>query len=124
MIAGYDSNRCVEVSAHGAVDGSPLRLWDCGGAAWQSWDVRPDGTVRAMGMCLDIAGASADSGTTIQLARCNGGWAQQFALNAAHDLVNTSLGKCVDARDHGTANGTGLQLWDCVGGSNQKWYLR
>lgn len=107
-----------------AVDSSPLRLWDCTGGAAQTWDFRPDGTVRAMGMCLDVAGASADDGTVIQLARCNGGWAQQFGLNPAHDLVNTHLGKCVDARDHGSGNGTGLQLWECTGTSNQKWYLR
>ncbi|WP_043475325.1 ricin-type beta-trefoil lectin domain protein, partial [Kitasatospora sp. MBT66] len=69
MIAGYGSERCAEVSAHAAVDGSALRLWDCAGSAWQSWEFRPDGSVRSMGLCLDVAGASAADGTAIQLAR-------------------------------------------------------
>ncbi|WP_405884593.1 ricin-type beta-trefoil lectin domain protein [Streptomyces sp. NBC_01136] len=122
-IVGYGSSKCVEVSAHAGVDGSPLRLWGCDGDAWQKWVFKSDGSVRAMGLCLDIANASQSDGAVIQLATCNGGWAQRFNLNSSHDLVNTVIGKCVDAKDSGTANGTRLQLWDCGGTSNQKWYL-
>ncbi|MEU2424752.1 RICIN domain-containing protein [Streptomyces sp. NPDC007851] len=122
-IVGYASSKCVEVSAHAGKDGSPLRLWGCDGDAWQKWVFKSDGSVRSMGLCLDIANASKDNGTAVQLATCNGGWAQKFNLNSSHDLVNSVIGKCVDARDSGTANGTRLQLWDCAGTSNQKWHL-
>ncbi|MFG2960339.1 ricin-type beta-trefoil lectin domain protein [Streptomyces sp. NPDC048291] len=122
-IVGYDSSKCVEVSAHAGTDGSPLRLWGCDGDAWQKWVFRSDGSVRSMGLCLDIADASQDNGAAVQLATCNGGWAQKFNLNSSHDLVNTVIGKCVDAKDAGTGNGTRLQLWDCTGASNQKWHL-
>ncbi|MEU5095081.1 ricin-type beta-trefoil lectin domain protein [Streptomyces sp. NPDC020996] len=122
-IVGYGSSKCIEVSAHAGVDGSPLRLWGCDGHAWQQWVFKSDGSVRSMGRCLDIANASQADGAVIQLATCNGGWAQRFRLNSAHDLVNTQIGKCVDAKDSGTANGTRLQLWDCAGTSNQKWRL-
>lgn len=123
MIMGYGSSRCVGVSAHEASDGSPLTLQSCGGSAWQKWVFASDGTVRSEGMCMDIANASNDDGATIQLARCNGGWAQKFNLNSSHDLVNTRIGMCVDAKDMGTAAGTRLQLWECGGTSNQKWHL-
>ncbi|WP_275539753.1 RICIN domain-containing protein [Streptomyces hyaluromycini] len=122
-IVGYASSKCVEVSAHAGADGSPLRLWGCDGDAWQKWVFKSDGSVRSMGLCLDIANASQDNGAAIQLATCNGGWAQKFNLNSSHDLVNSVIGKCVDAKDSGTANGTRLQLWDCAGTSNQKWRL-
>ncbi|MGW5651275.1 ricin-type beta-trefoil lectin domain protein [Streptomyces humi] len=122
-IAGYASSKCIEVSAHAGVDGSPLRLWGCDGDAWQKWVFKSDGSVRSMGLCLDIANASQDNGATVQLATCNDGWAQKFNLNSSHDLVNSVIGKCVDAKDSGTANGTRLQLWDCAGTSNQKWHL-
>ncbi|MEU9345152.1 ricin-type beta-trefoil lectin domain protein [Streptomyces sp. NPDC048278] len=122
-IVGYASSKCVEVSAHAGTDGSPLRLWGCDGDAWQKWVFRSDGSVRSMGLCLDIADASQGNGATVQLATCNGGWAQKFNLNSSHDLVNTVIGKCVDAKDAGTGNGTRLQLWDCTGASNQKWHL-
>ncbi len=77
-IVGYGSSKCVEVSARSGVDGSPLRLWGCDGDAWQKWVFKSDGSVRSMGMCLDIADASESDGAAIQLATCNGGWAQRF----------------------------------------------
>lgn len=123
MIVGYASSRCVGVSAHKGSDGSPLTLQGCGGDAWQKWVFASDGSVRSMGLCMDIATASASNGAGIQLAHCNGGWAQKFNLNGSHDLVNTTIGKCVDAKDSGTSAGTRLQLWDCGGTSNQKWHL-
>ncbi|MFJ3423096.1 ricin-type beta-trefoil lectin domain protein [Streptomyces sp. NPDC086082] len=122
-LVGYGSSKCIEVSAHSGVDGSPLRLWGCDGDAWQKWVFKSDGSVRSMGLCLDIANASESDGAAIQLATCNGGWAQRFNLNGSHDLVNTVIGKCVDAKDSGTGNGTRLQLWSCGGTSNQKWHL-
>ncbi|MEU6028847.1 RICIN domain-containing protein [Streptomyces tauricus] len=121
-IVGYGSSKCVEVSDHGGADGSPLRLWGCDGDAWQKWVFKSDGSVRSMGLCLDIANASQTNGAAVQVATCNGGWAQRFELNGSHDLVNTVIGKCVDAKDQGTGNGTRLQLWDCNGASNQKWH--
>ncbi|MGY1495169.1 ricin-type beta-trefoil lectin domain protein [Streptomyces sp. QTS52] len=123
-IAGYPSSRCIEISSHSGTDGSPLRLWDCGGASWQKWVFKSDGSVRSMGLCMDAANAGTANGTRVQLAICNGGSAQQFNLNGSHDLVNIRAGKCVDAVDTGTGNGTRLQLWECEGSSNQKWYLK
>ncbi|WP_254709859.1 ricin-type beta-trefoil lectin domain protein [Streptomyces lunaelactis] len=124
MIVGYASSRCIEVAAHDGTDGSPLRLWDCGGDAWQKWVFRSDGSVRSMGLCMDIANASTANGTMIQLARCNGGWAQRFTVNSTHNLVNTQIGKCVDVTDSATGSGARLQLWDCASTSNQRWTLR
>ncbi|WP_345621308.1 RICIN domain-containing protein [Streptomyces ziwulingensis] len=121
-IVGYGSSKCVEVSDHNGSDGSPLRLWGCDGDAWQKWVFKSDGSVRSMGLCLDIAHTSQANGAAVQVATCNGGWAQRFELNGSNDLVNTVIGKCVDAADQGTGNGTRLQLWDCNGASNQKWY--
>ncbi|MHA5048822.1 ricin-type beta-trefoil lectin domain protein [Streptomyces sp. SD15] len=124
-IPSYDSGRCIAVSGaqrSTGRDGARLEIRDCDNGAWQKWDVRSDGTMRAFGLCMDLAGASTGNGTAIQLARCNGGWAQKFVLNKAHDLVNSHADKCVDVLDEKTANGTKLQLWSCTGTSNQKWY--
>ncbi|MDX2709990.1 RICIN domain-containing protein [Streptomyces sp. PA03-6a] len=123
-IRGHQSNRCITVTgAQDGVghDGRRLEIRDCDGHAWQKWDFRSDGTVRALGMCMDLAGAGTGNGTPIQLARCNGSWAQQISLNSAYDLVNHHADKCIDVVDKGTANGSKLQLWTCYGTSNQKW---
>ncbi|KJY24186.1 RICIN domain-containing protein, partial [Streptomyces sp. NRRL S-495] len=118
------SQRCIGTIGHRLSDGTGLELQDCTGGAWQTWDFRPDGTVRAGALCMDVAWGSVVNGTRIQVAICNGGPAQRFVLAGPEDLVNPQANKCVDAKDKGTAAGTPLQLWDCSGTPNQKWYLR
>ena len=126
LIIGNASNRCIDVTdAQNGVgkDGTQLQLWDCAGSANQKWDFRGDGTVRSVGMCMDVAWGSKDDGAHIQLARCSGNPAQQFVLSQQGDLVNPQADKCVDAKDNGTGNGTKLQLWSCAGTPNQKWHV-
>ncbi|WUH90751.1 ricin-type beta-trefoil lectin domain protein [Streptomyces sp. NBC_00433] len=123
-VYSHASGRCVTAGGSQntkAKDGTRLVIWSCVGGSWQKIDFRSDGTARMFGLCMDIAWASSNDGAAIQLANCNGGWAQQFKLNSAHDLVNTQIGKCVDVTDGGSANGTVLQLWSCGGTDNQKW---
>jgi hypothetical protein len=84
-----------------------------------------DGTIRAMGKCMNIGGGATYDGAGIGWVTCNGTGAQQFRLNDAHDLTNPQSGnKCVDVKDSGTGNGTRLQLWSCNGSDNQKWGRR
>lgn len=124
LIIGQGSNRCIDVpDAQDGIgrDGTKLHLWDCLGSANQKWEFQGDGTVRALGLCMDVANGSRDDGAPIQLARCSGNPAQQFVLSGAGDLVNPQADKCVDADAHGTDNGTRLLLWTCTGLPNQKW---
>ncbi|MEU1755123.1 ricin-type beta-trefoil lectin domain protein [Micromonospora matsumotoense] len=107
--------------APSAVDGQQLVIWGCNSSARQKWTFGGDGTIRTGSLCMDLADASSADGTRIQLATCNGGWAQKFWINGSGDLVNSAIGRCVDIRDSSTANGTGLQLWTCTGEANQKW---
>ncbi|MFI1932303.1 ricin-type beta-trefoil lectin domain protein [Streptomyces sp. NPDC020330] len=117
------SGRCIDVPGHNFSDGRPLFMWDCNGADAQKWRFASDGTIRVKDKCLDVANANFNDGTPIQIAWCNGADAQKFALNAAHDLVNTAVGKCVDIPDHSRNRGpeTYLILWTCTGLDNQKW---
>ncbi|OKI94833.1 hydrolytic protein [Streptomyces sp. CB01249] len=121
---GHASNRCIEMVAHKGADGSPLQIANCTGKNWQKWDFRPDGTIRSMGLCMDVAWGSHDNGAVIQIAWCSGNPAQQFVLSADHDLVNPQANKCVDVKNAQTGGGARLQLWDCNGQDNQKWSRR
>ncbi|MBD9703660.1 ricin-type beta-trefoil lectin domain protein [Streptomyces sp. ID01-12c] len=126
-IIGQGSNRCVDVTdaQNGkGKDGTPLQIWDCAGSANQRWDFRGDGTVRSLGLCMDVAWGSRDDGAVIQLARCSGNPAQQFVLSTEGDLVNPQADKCVDVKDNATRNGADLQLWTCAGTPNQKWRVK
>jgi glucosylceramidase len=80
-----------------------------------------DGTIRALGKCLEALGDQTADGTRIQISACRGGAAQQWRVTAGRDLVNPDADKCLDVKDFNAADGAALQLWTCVGGVNQKW---
>ncbi|MEU7876098.1 ricin-type beta-trefoil lectin domain protein [Dactylosporangium sp. NPDC049140] len=105
-----------------AVDGNQLQIWDCNGTGTQQWTFNADGSVGALGKCMDVSGGSTADGAVVQLWTCNGTGAQKFTLTAAGDLVNTQANKCVDVENVATANGSKLHLWTCNGASNQKWH--
>ncbi|MDT0445853.1 family 16 glycosylhydrolase [Streptomyces sp. DSM 41886] len=112
--------KCVDVAGAGTANGTPVQLYDCNGSAAQNWTIGTDGTIRALGKCLDIDGGTAD-GSPTQIWDCHGGPNQQWVANAAHDIVNPAADKCLDATGNSSANGTRLQLWTCTGAANQKW---
>ncbi|MEJ2852851.1 MULTISPECIES: ricin-type beta-trefoil lectin domain protein [unclassified Saccharothrix] len=120
-IVGWQ-DKCIDVPNSNGVDGQRLQLWDCNGTNAQNWTFPGDGTIRAFGLCMDVAWGSRDNGAAIQLATCSGNPAQQFVLSAAGDLVNPQANKCVDVTSWG-GTGTPLQQWECTGSSNQKWHL-
>ncbi|SFL33635.1 RICIN domain-containing protein [Streptomyces pini] len=121
-LVSKDSGKCL--SAGRGTDGTQLVLSTCNGSAEQRWDFRPDGTIRSKGLCMDVAWASKENGTAIQVARCSGNPAQQFHLNGTEDLVAGIADKCVDVYDGRTTDGTPAILWPCTGSANQTWYRR
>ncbi|WP_405811865.1 RICIN domain-containing protein [Streptomyces sp. NBC_01520] len=115
------SGRCIDVPNHDFSDGKALHVWDCNNAPAQMWRFASDGTIRIKDKCLDVANANFSNGTPIQIAWCNGNAAQKFALNGAHDLVNTAVGMCVDIAGANRDRGAALQLLTCTGNDAQKW---
>ncbi len=121
-IISYVSNKCIDVT-DGAFSSNPqVQVWQCTVGPNQNWTFYSDGTVRAGGRCLAVAGGSSANGAKIVLNSCTGSTAQQFTLNSSLDLVNKHADKCVDVTDQNTADGAKLQLWSCGGTSNQKWH--
>jgi beta-glucanase (GH16 family) len=113
--------RCVTLPGPGT-NGTPLELRDCDGSSAQEWAFAADGTVRALGLCMDVAAASRDDGAVLQAAECTAGPAQQFGITAGQDLVSSASDKCVDVTGMSTANGARLQQWTCAGSQNQKFW--
>src|SRR3979490_3098477 len=48
----------------------------------QQWTVATDGTIRALGKCLDVASANSANGTKVQIYDCNGTAAQSWTAAA------------------------------------------
>ncbi|WP_344404456.1 RICIN domain-containing protein, partial [Dactylosporangium fulvum] len=83
-----------------------------------------DGTLRALGKCMDVTSASTANGTKIQLLDCNGSGAQVWQYNTGNNtLRNPVSNKCLDVTGNTSADGARLQIWDCFAGANQRWTL-
>ncbi|MFE6986344.1 ricin-type beta-trefoil lectin domain protein [Streptomyces griseus] len=113
--------KCVDVAGASAANGTAVQLYDCNGTGAQQWDVRSDGTVRALGKCLDVKDGATADGSVLQLWDCTGAANQRWGISAARDIVSVAADKCLDATGNSSANGTRLQLWTCTGAANQKW---
>jgi glucosylceramidase len=112
--------KCVDAAGGNSANGTPVQLYDCNSTVAQRWTMAADGTVRALGKCLDVTDRSTADGAP-QLWDCTGGANQQWVATAARDLVNPAANKCLDATGQSSANGTRLQIWTCTGTTNQKW---
>ncbi|MFE4599459.1 ricin-type beta-trefoil lectin domain protein [Kitasatospora indigofera] len=114
------AGKCL--AAAGTANGTAVQLYDCNGTTAQTWTLGTDGTVRALGKCLDVTGGATADGSKVQLWDCNGSGAQQWTYSpGSHDIVNPAANKCLDATGNSSANGTRAQIWTCTGAANQKW---
>ncbi|MFB9183088.1 ricin-type beta-trefoil lectin domain protein [Dactylosporangium sucinum] len=119
-LVGVGSNKCVEYRSG---DNRRVVLDTCDGRSNQHWEVRPDGTVRADGLCLDVQNAGTANRTLVQVYGCNGTPAQKWVIRADKTWLNPNSGRCLDAENGGTGAGTRLIIWDCSGAPNQRWNL-
>lgn len=87
--------------------------------------MKADGSIQALGKCLDVTSGSTADGAKVQLYDCNGTGAQQWSYNSSTgDVVNIAANKCLDVTDNSSANGARAQIWSCTGAANQKWRLQ
>ncbi|RLK60852.1 RICIN domain-containing protein [Actinokineospora cianjurensis] len=90
--------------------------------AWH--ELRP----KSSDKCLDVEGASLDSGADIIQWTCHYGdnQAWQLVLVESYDIyqiVAKSSGKCLDVTGAATDSGAQVIQWDCSGDTNQQWQL-
>ncbi|MEU7791824.1 family 20 glycosylhydrolase [Micromonospora tulbaghiae] len=122
VITGQASARCIDIPASNSADGTAVNLWDCNSGANQTWTLRANGNLVALGKCLEPAGGSTADGTGIVIRTCTDAATQRWTYDAASSSYRTG-GKCLDANAAATANGTRLVLWPCTGAANQRWTL-
>jgi len=120
LITGI-GGKCADVARASTADGSKILLWTCHGGKNQRWTHHEDGTVRAMGKCLDAR--STTNGTAGVLWTCNGSGGQKWMPRADGTLLNLRSGRCLDAKGGSSSNGTQLIIWSCHGKTNQRWLL-
>jgi Ricin-type beta-trefoil lectin domain len=107
------------LSATKSLDGTHLSMATCNGSALQRWTAYADGTIRAVGLCMDVANAVTDDFTPVQVAYCSGNAAQQFVLRTDRHLYSSYAGKCVNVDINST-----IVIYRCVNQSNQVWAVQ
>jgi endo-1,4-beta-xylanase len=124
QIVGSQSGRCIDVPNSTQNNGTQVQLFDCSGAAGQSWTHTSSKQLQVYGnKCLDANGQGTSNGTSVIIWDCNGQANQQWNFNSNGTVTSQQSGLCVDANGAGTGNGTKIILWSCNGQSNQQFKL-
>ena len=115
-------------------NGTPLQVWDAGGATNQQWRAtrNSDGSYTltniASGRALETPGNQTANGTTVQIWDAHGGanqhWKATRNSDGSYTLTNVASGRALETPGNQTANGTTVQIWDSWGAANQHWNFR
>lgn len=124
-LAGNQSGRCLAVTGSSQANGATATIWDCDGAADQTFAPNQAGELRVYGnKCLEAHAQGTTAGTVVDIWDCNGGTGQKWMLAADGTIVGVQSKLCLDVASQATANGSKVELWTCNGGANQKWTRR
>ncbi|MEU0881861.1 glycoside hydrolase family 3 C-terminal domain-containing protein [Lentzea sp. NPDC005914] len=114
--------QCADVFGADPANGTPVALFGCNGSGAQDVKVAADGTLRALGKCLEAKDGLVEPGTPIQLWQCNGTPAQKWRVQGS-TFINVKSGRCLEPKDGKATDLTPLQLWDCNGTAAQNWRI-
>ncbi|MGC4892295.1 ricin-type beta-trefoil lectin domain protein [Micromonospora sp. DT31] len=110
----------------GSGDGVQVVLRQCREERLQWWTFPADGSVRANGLCLDVAWGEKRDGAVVQTALCSGNPAQKWEWvendKAVRVLFNRATSRCLDLGGYGAT--PPLNMWTCVFNGEQAWSLR
>jgi hypothetical protein len=121
------AGKCLDDPNSSTTGGTQLQIWDCSGAANQTWTHNSSNeltlTVGGSTLCLDANAKGTTPGTKVIIWSCNGQTNQQWTLNTNGTVTGAQSGLCLDVTGASTANGALAELWTCNGQSNQQWNL-
>ncbi|SDM81751.1 endo-1,4-beta-xylanase [Actinacidiphila guanduensis] len=121
------AGKCLDVPNSSTASGTQVQIWDCSGAANQTWTRSSANelsvTLGGTRLCLDAYDNQTAAGTKVETWPCNGGANQQWLVNSNGTVTGVQSGLCLDVTGASTADGALAELWTCNGGSNQQWTL-
>jgi hypothetical protein len=116
------AGRCLNVFNGWDGDGTPVQIFGCNGLSAQRWTVGADGTLQALGKCLQIVDGRWGE-IRLQINGCNGQADQQWVV-ASGSVVNPESRQCLDVRGANRQDQTPVIMADCDGTPSQTWSLR
>ena len=125
VVTGYIPSglegRCLDNENATAAAGNPVDVYTCTNSPAQTWTLRSDGSLTAMGLCLAPAGGAAASGTAVVMDPCMGVSTEKWAFQSGRELVGQASGLCLTVPGGSTASGVQLKLQSCTDASDQMW---
>jgi hypothetical protein len=116
--------KCLQDPGAKTANGTHIQIGTCVSGAAERWAVAADGTIRANGGCLDIAGTGSTMGKQLQLWTCgNANPRQLWTQGTDGELVNQVYGLCVTDPGSSTQNGTTATMGTCHVRSSEQWTL-
>jgi hypothetical protein len=127
-VRGQGSNLCLDVQPDQPTAGGLLLVQPCTpGSPSQRWQRTPTGMMvnGATGLCLTVAGASAEDRARVQQEPCGDAPHQRWTLfidpDGAATFTAQHSGRCLDVQDGNTAPGTPVQQYGCNNTPAQRW---
>ena len=141
QIMSMASGKCVDVVDGAAEDGTRVRQWTCNGAAAQKYTFVPVGVDSAgavyynietanAGKCLEVVGASLQSGALLDISTCLGAeqlnqqWHITHLPSGGYTLVARHSGQNLDLYAGDLADDAIIQQWPANGLAPQTWSIR
>jgi hypothetical protein len=137
-VANQNSTDCVDATASGTANGTPVQQWSCGGSLNQQWQFTPisNGDYKVLNrnsatqnQAWDVTGgpSATAAGTKVQTWSYGGGtnqlWQPVAAANGYYTFVVRSSGLCLTVTGSSTANGALLEQNTCNGSPAQAFKL-
>jgi hypothetical protein len=111
---------CLDVANAVSNPGVTVQIFHCNGTGAQAWTAGTNGTLVALGKCLDAA--SPGVGSRVEINNCNGSPSQTWQLLSGA-IKNPQSALCLDVRGGSSADYTPLVTATCGSGAGQKWTL-
>ena len=119
------SGLCLDNLGYTLNNGARQGVYTCNQADNQSYEWRPDGTVRVLGKCMENQNGSSADMNPIIINDCNGSAAQQWVMNDDMTVRNPATGKCLDNANGSATPGNYVVLYTCTAiASSQQWTMK
>ena len=114
-----NTNLCLDLAGGVAKPGAYVQVARCSGGNAQAWTLQ-DGTLQALGLCLDVPSNRQTNGTLLQVWNCLPNDAAQQWTYTGQNLQLTGTNFCVDVPSGNASDGQRLQIWNCGGGNKNQ----
>jgi hypothetical protein len=111
------AGKCLDVVNAWPGNGTVVQLTACNQTKAQIWSAERDGTIQALGKCLNVAGGR------VEINECDGTGDQSWQI-ASGVIVNVGSGRCLAPLGGDSADRTPTVVTRCSGADSQSWSLR